>query len=321
MDIAAVLAAAVESKASDIHLQEGRYPLMRLGSDLVPWGNYCVCGEAISAWLQSLGQSFDGQPYVSKAFSWDGRIRIRLHASREQAGIHVVARILYPLDTLPSDEDEVLLQRLGGLDDGLVLVCGPTGSGKTTALWRILCWANVNRRCHIITLEDPVEYVVPGKMALISQREYGIHFQSFAEGVREALRQDPDILLVGELRDRETMDAALTAAETGHLVFATLHTRSAAQAVSRMAGAYSGMEQEELRCRLAMVLQGILAQRRHDGADGTYIAREILLYTPAVAQLIRSGKEHQLATVMQTGAAMGMRTMEQALRRHMRNPI
>lgn len=321
MDIAAVLAAAVQSQASDIHLQEGRLPLLRLGAELFPWGNHRVGGEDISAWLQALGQPFDGRPYVSTAFSWDGRVRCRLHGSREQAGVHVVVRILYPLDTLPPDGDELLLRRLSGLDDGLVLVCGPTGSGKTTALWRILCWANANRRCHIITLEDPIEYVVPGELALISQREYGIHFQSFAEGVREALRQDPDILLVGEMRDRETMDAALTAAETGHLVFATLHTCSAAQAVSRMAGAYAGAEQEEMRCRLAMVLQGILAQRRRDGADGAYIAREILLHTPAVAQLIRSGREHQLATVMQTGAALGMRTMEQALQRHRRNLI
>lgn len=156
MDIAAVLAAAVQSQASDIHLQEGRLPLLRLGAELFPWGNHRVGGEDISAWLQALGQPFDGRPYVSTAFSWDGRVRCRLHGSREQAGVHVVVRILYPLDMLPPDGDELLLRRLSGLDDGLVLVCGPTGSGKTTALWRILCWANANRRCHIITLEDPI---------------------------------------------------------------------------------------------------------------------------------------------------------------------
>lgn len=316
MNVAAVLQAAAEARASDIHMQEGRRPLLRIGMDLVPWSHQRIGGEDIAGWLQSLGLCLNDKPYVSASFPWNECIRCRLHASREYAGVHVVVRMLYPLDELPADGDEALLQQLGALGDGLVLVCGPTGSGKTTTLWRILCWANANRRCHIITLEDPIEYVVPGALALISQREYAAHFQSFAEGVREALRQDPDILLIGEMRDRETMDAALTAAETGHLVFATLHTRSAAQAVSRLAGAYDGTEQEEMRCRLALVLQGILAQRRCSGKEGPYIAREILLHTPAVAQLIRSGREHQLTTVMQTGAAAGMRTMEQAVQQH-----
>lgn len=322
MNVAAVLQAAAEAKASDIHIQEGRMPLLRIGADLVPWNQDVVAKEDIVSWLQSLGVCLDGRSYVSVSFPWNERIRCRIHVSREHAGIHAVIRMLYPLDELPADADELLLQKLGALRDGLVLICGPTGSGKTTTLWRILCWANTHRRCHIITLEDPIEYVVPGVLALISQREYAVHFQSFAEGVREALRQDPDIMLIGEMRDKETMDAALTAAETGHLVFATLHTRSAAQAVSRLAGAYAGVEQEEMRCRLALVLQGILAQRQCNGHEGRrHIVREILLHTPAVAQLIRSGREHQLLTVMQTGAALGMRTMEQALQQRQQQLI
>lgn len=236
--------------------------------------------------------------------------------SREFAGIHAVIRLLYPLDTLPADADEALLQQLAGLASGLVLLCGPTGSGKTTALWRMLQYVNRMRACHIITLEDPIEYVVSGEKSLISQRELSVHFSSFALGIKEALRQDPDILLIGEMRDRETMDAAITAAETGHLVFSTLHTPTAPQAVRRLAGAYHGTEQEEIRCRLALVLQGILAQRPYYRDGQTHIIREILLQTPAVAQLIRCGKEHQLPTVMQTSAAMGMRTMEQAWQRY-----
>lgn len=150
---------------------------------------------------------------------------------------------------------------------------------------------------------------------MITQRELGTHFATFAEGIRQALRQDPDVILIGEMRDRAAMDAALTAAETGHFVLSTLHTPSAAQAVSRLAGAYSGEAQQEVRCRLAMVLQAILAQRRLERQGRIDIVREVLVRTPAVVQLIRSGKEYQLPTVMQTGAALGMRTMEQALRR------
>ena len=169
---------------------------------------------------------------------------------------------------------------------------------------------NERRPCHIITLEDPIEYVEKGKAALITQRELGTHFPDFAEGIRQALRQDPDVILIGEMRDRPAMDAALMAAETGHFVLSTLHTPSAAQAVSRIVGAYSGDARQEVRYRLAMVLQAVLAQRRLEGQGQVEIVREVLVRTPAVVQLIRSGQEYQLPTVMQTGAAAGMRTMQ-----------
>lgn len=217
------------------------------------------------------------------------------------------------LADLPEDQDQLLLTRLGTLSSGLVLVSGPTGSGKTTALWRILHSINERRRCHIVTLEDPIEYVERGDKALITQRELGRHFPSFQEGIRQALRQDPDVILIGEMRDRETMDAALTAAETGHLVFSTLHTPSAVHTVSRIASTYGSDGQEEVRHRLSMVLQAVLSQRLVACGETLGVAREILVRTPAVSQLIRSGKEHQLPTVMQTGAALGMRTMDQAL--------
>jgi twitching motility protein PilT len=180
-------------------------------------------------------------------------------------------------------------------------------------LWRIIDYLNEKRKCHIITLEDPIEYILTGHEALITQRELGPHFPTFQDGVKQALRQDPDVLLIGEMRDGVTMEAALTAAETGHLVFSTLHTRSAAQAVTRLVGAFPAARQEELRTRLAMVLQAVLSQRRFCDDRGIHIAREVLLRTPAVAQLIRTGREHQLETIIQTGAALGMRTMEQAL--------
>lgn len=304
---------AIGQQAADLHLQTGRPPMMRLAQGLCALPGPPVTEERVRQVLQAIGWSREDQG--DGAFSWRNSLRCRLHVCREYAGLHVMIRFLYPLASLPPDGDGPLLQRLSRLTCGLVLVCGPTGSGKTTALWRILQAINERRPCHIVTLEDPIEYVEEGKAALITQRELGTHFVTFADGIRQALRQDPDVILIGEMRDRAAMDAALTAAETGHFVLSTLHTASAAQAVSRLAGAYSGDAQQEVRCRLAMVLQAILAQRRLERQGQIDIVREVLVRTPAVVQLIRSGKEYQLPTVMQTGAALGMRTMEQALRR------
>lgn len=314
-----VFTAAVSGNASDIHLQEGRRPMLRQAGVLREWGKTVLHEAVIRQWLGETGWQEPVHMSSSIGFSYE-QLRCRLQVSREFAGLHAVIRILYPLDVLAADADAGLLQQLAGLSSGLVLVCGPTGSGKTTTLWRILQYVNRMRASHIVTLEDPIEYVIPGQTALISQRELDVHFPSFAVGIKEALRQDPDILLIGEMRDRETMDAAITAAETGHLVFSSLHTSTASQAVRRLAGAYPGAEQEEIRCRLALVLQGILAQQPYYQDGKMHIIREIVLQTPAVAQLIRSGKEHQLATVMQTHAAMGMRTMEQAWQRYRGQP-
>ena len=203
------------------------------------------------------------------------------------------------------------LAKLTDTPSGLILAVGPTGSGKTTTLWRMLSHVNECGARHIITLEDPIEYVVSGRRSLVTQREKGQHFNDFSQGVRDALRQDPDIILVGEMRDKNTMEAALTAAETGHLVFSTLHTRTAAQTVTRLISMGEGQE-SSLRYRLSSVLCAVLAQRRINTKKGVRICREILVATPAVVQLIRSGKEHQLETIMQTGGADGMRTMAQA---------
>lgn len=301
-------------KSADIHLQEGRPPLIRLGAELESCGTTDVHKKDLQQWLETVSnESFNSQGEMSFAFSWNPHIRCRVHGSHDYAGIRIVIRILYPLAELPPDNDEVLLARLSSLQDGLVLFCGATGSGKTTALWRILSYLNDTKACHIITLEDPIEYVLPGKKALLTQRELNHHFPTFQEGIKQALRQDPDVLLIGEMRDSETMEAAITAAETGRLVLSTLHTRSAAQAISRLVGAFNTKNQTEVRCRLAMVLQAVLAQQRLSDGHDISIVREVMITTPAVSQLIRSGKEHQLPSIIQTGAAVGMRTMEQAL--------
>lgn len=313
MNIRELLERGVQEKAADLHLQEGRSPLLRQERGLAELDLPILQKKDIQYLLTQVGWP-SGENTVDYAFSWGDEFRCRLHVCQEYAGLHAVIRFLYPLSMLPPDDDAYFLARLSTLRDGLVLFCGPTGSGKTTALWRILQLINQTRACHIITLEDPIEYIEKGEKSLITQRELGEHFTGFAEGIRQSLREDPDVILVGEMRDRETMDAALTAAETGALVLATLHSRSASQAVSRLVGAYHGEEQSEIRSRLALVLQAVLAQRRVYQQGKLRIAREIMVQTPAVAQLIRSGKEHQLDTVIQTGGALGMRTMEQSLR-------
>lgn len=311
MDMTALMERAIAGRASDLHLQEGRPPMMRVATGLSSVSMESLDRFGMDRALHTIGWSSDRDG--DGAFSWNSSLRCRLHVCREEAGLHLAIRFLYPLADLPEDQDQLLLTRLGTLSSGLVLVSGPTGSGKTTALWRILHSINERRRCHIVTLEDPIEYVERGDKALITQRELGRYFPSFQEGIRQALRQDPDVILIGEMRDRETMDAALTAAETGHLVFSTLHTPSAVHTVSRIASTYGSDGQEEVRHRLSMVLQAVLSQRLVACGETLGVAREILVRTPAVSQLIRSGKEHQLPTVMQTGAALGMRTMDQAL--------
>lgn len=313
MDVTALMEKAIGQQAADLHLQTGRPPMLRLAQGLCSFPGPPLSEDDVRCLLHAVGWTRD--EVGDGAFFWRRSLRCRLHVCREYAGLHATIRFLYPLASLPPDGDGPLLERLSRLTQGLVLVCGPTGSGKTTALWRILQAINERRPCHIITLEDPIEYVEKGKAALITQRELGTHFPDFAEGIRQALRQDPDVILIGEMRDRPAMDAALMAAETGHFVLSTLHTPSAAQAVSRIAGAYSGDARQEVRYRLAMVLQAVLAQRRLEEQGQVEIVREVLVRTPAVVQLIRSGKEYQLPTVMQTGAAAGMRTMDQALRR------
>lgn len=312
MKIDALLARAIAVRATDVHVQEGRTPLWRIQKDLIPCASEIVQREDIVMWLQARHYDTTLTSVLSVSFSCGKGVRCRLHGSQELAGMHLVFRLLYPLTILGVDQDRALLQQLALLSDGLVLVTGPTGCGKTTTLWQILTLANQQRRGHIITLEDPIEYVLAGEQSLLSAREYGTHFTSFADGVKQALRQDPDILLIGEMRDLETMEAAIVAAETGHLVFSTLHTRSAAQGITRLIGAFGAGRQEEMRQRVASVLQAVLAQERVIVGETMGIHREILLNTPAVSQLIRSGKDHQLDVVLQTSGHLGMRTMAQA---------
>ena len=238
---------------------------------------------------------------------------------------HGVAAVFRQIPTIIPNLEALglprILLKIPLLPQGLVLVTGPTGSGKSTTLAALIDYANTHRRDHILTIEDPVEFVHANKNCVVNQREAGSHTRTFAAALRAVLREDPDIIMVGEMRDLETIRFAIEAASTGHLVFATLHTRSAAATISRMVDLFPASQQSLVRATLADSLQAIVAQvllKRRDAA-GRCAALEILLATPAVRALIREGKTHQIPTVLQTGKAHGMQALDDALLEHVQN--
>lgn len=233
-----------------------------------------------------------------------------MHLYRAGGRLCGALRVLRDLAALPEDGDEAWVKRTAALRSGLVLVTGATGSGKTTTLARIVLRAAETRAAHIITVEDPVEYLFPEGRSLIRQREVGSDVPDFASGVRDALREDPDIIVIGEMRDRETIAAALTAAETGRLVLATMHNRTAADAIGRIVHAFPAGKENEVRPLIASVLQSVAAQALCRLEDRTLLLRELLINIPAVSHLIREGKDSQLAAYMEMGTR-GMRTMRQ----------
>jgi twitching motility protein PilT len=244
----------------------------------------------------------------------EARFRVNVYMQRESWG---AAFRLIPTE-IKSFDDLGLPHAIGSFADlprGLVLVTGPTGSGKSTTLAALIDRANKTRADHIMTIEDPIEFVHTSKKALVNQREVGTDTRSFGAALKHVLRQDPDIILLGELRDLESISVALTAAETGHLVFATLHTSDAAQSIDRIVDVFSADQQQQVRMQLSMVLQGVVCQTLVPRADGQgrAVAVEILRVTPAIGNLIRTGKTSQLTTAMQTGSSLGMQTMDQHL--------
>lgn len=308
--------------ASDLHLSPGLLPRVRLQGQLLPLPDRSepLTAAQLTAELKRLlseaqWQQLERQGELDAAFTTKSGERCRLHAYRRQDAYALAVRLLAgtPPETaalgLPS-----AVERLAELQQGLVLVTGPTGSGKSTTLAALVQRINSSRAVHIITLEDPVEYLYPQGLALISQREIGRDTQSFASGLRSALRQDPDIILVGELRDSETLAIALTAAETGHLVLATLHTSDVVGSINRFLDALP--EQQGLvRSQLAGCLQGVVSQRllpRRDG-NGRVAAFEVLLPNEALRNLIRENRTHQLQSYLQTGRSSGMQTFADAM--------
>lgn len=304
----------VEQGASDLHITSGAPPYLRLHGNMVPLNYRELSNQDVQGLLFEILSEKQKKAFVEKweldfAYTLSGTGRFRCNIFMQRKGLGAVMRVI-PEKIKTAQELGVpsAVMDLIDCDRGLILVTGPTGSGKSTTLAAMLHQINMTREAHIITVEDPIEFVHPNIKALVNQREVGSHTKSFANALKAALREDPDILLVGEMRDLETISLALTAAETGHVVLGTLHTNSAPKTVDRIIDVFPAGQQQQIRAMLSESLRGIVAQTLFARADGQgrVAAYEILRNTKAVSNLIREGKIHQIPSAMQTGAGHGM---------------
>ena len=320
-DFAAVLIEVMEKNASDLHLTAGSPPMIRHHGRLhaldYPKMTPQLTREIVYSILTNeQRQRLETDWQIDFAYSIPGRARFRVNAYFQRASIGAALRLI-PSD-MPKLETLGLPATLDTFVDkprGFVLVTGPTGSGKSTTLAAMIDKINDTRHEHIMTIEDPIEFLHRHKKCIVNQRELGGDAESFGLALKAALRQDPDVILVGEMRDLETIQTALTAAETGHLVFATLHTQDTAQTVDRIVDVFPPESQQQVRVQLSTALQGICTQQLLPTADGRgrAVATEVLVPTPAVRNLIREGKTHQIYSTLQTGASHGMQTMDASL--------
>jgi twitching motility protein PilT len=318
--IDALLQRAAEYGASDLHLRAGSSPLMRVQGHLQPLPGADGQTNYTEALLNLLTETqlnvFEQYHDLDFAYAVPSIGRFRVNYLRHHHGIGAVFRMVPKhIPTLDELGLPRVVREFAQLEQGLVLVTGPTGCGKSTTLAAMINHINQHYDKHIITIEDPLEFIHPNNRCLVTQREVSIHTVSFAAALRAALREDPDIILIGELRDLETISLAITAAETGHLVFGTLHTRTAASTVDRLIDVFPPDQQGQIRAMLAEALRGVVAQQLLSPMDGQerVVAAEILVGTTAVANLIREGKTYQIPSIIQTGRREHMRTMDQAI--------
>lgn len=313
---------AVKSGASDLHITVGVPPILRINGNLARIEHKVLTVKDTEELFFSITKPeqqlyFKEHGEIDFSFAIFGLSRFRVNAFRQRDSTAIVIRVVN--ETVPTLEElghPPVLKTLASQARGLVLVTGPTGSGKSTTLAAMINLINKERSCHILTLEDPIEYLHKHSQSIVNQREMHSDTKSFTIALRAALREDPDVILVGEMRDPETIATVITAAETGHLVFATLHTGSAAQTIDRIIDAFPAHQQQQIRIQLSVTLQGIVAQQLLPRIDqpGRIAALEILIATPAVRNMIREGKTHQLTSVIQTGAKFGMQPMDMSLR-------
>jgi twitching motility protein PilT len=320
----------VQQSGSDLHLTVGSPPIIRQHGHLtrIRFRELAVAdlrGLLYEIMTPTQRAHFEETNDTDFAYELADVARFRVNVFRQRKGIGAVLRTI-PAKVLSADELGLPegVRRFCKLTKGLVLVTGPTGSGKSTTLAAMIDLINETKPDHILTIEDPVEFVHENKKSLVNQREIGTHTKSYAAALRAALREDPDVILVGEMRDLETIALGITAAETGHLVFGTLHTNSAAKTVDRIINAFPADEQEQIRAMLSETLRGVVAQQLLRKADGSgrVAALEIMVGTPAVGNMIREGKTHQIPSMIQTGKKEGMQMMDQAILDYlMRNVI
>ena len=315
-----LLSRTIEQGASDLHLTVGIPPVLRVNGELIKIETDKLKAEDTETYAEEvLGENYDryvqtGEIDISYSAPGLGRFRVNVY---KQRGSHALAfrAVALKIPTLADLKFPNIIKDLTTKQRGLVLVTGPTGSGKSTTLAAMINEINIERSAHIITLEDPVEYLHKHNKSMINQREIGKDSKSYANALRAILREDPDVILVGEMRDLETISIAITAAETGHLVFSTLHTIGAAKTVDRIVDVFPPFQQQQVKIQLAAVLQGIVSQQLipKKNNEGRVAALEIMIATSAIQNLIREGKTHQIESSVQTGGKYGMRTMDMAL--------
>jgi twitching motility protein PilT len=318
MDIAELLDFSVKHNASDLHLSAGVSPMVRIDGDVrklgVPAFSHAEVHRLVFDIMNDSQRSeFEEKLEVDFSFELPQVGRFRVNAFNQSRGCSAVFRTIpVEIPTLEQLDAPEIFTEIANYEKGLVLVTGPTGSGKSTTLAAMVDYVNRNHNKHILTIEDPIEFVHENNKCLINQREVHRDTHSFKAALRSALREDPDVILVGELRDQETISLALTAAETGHLVFGTLHTSSAAKTVDRIIDVFPGSDKDMVRSMLSESMRAVIAQKLLKRVGGGRIAcHEIMLATPAIRNLVREDKVAQMYSIIQTGAAAGMRTMEQ----------
>ena len=316
-----------EQKASDLHLSTNNPPMLRINGDLIRVDFPALQNDDLKAMVYEIApeakiKTFEESSDIDFGYEVPGVARYRANFFQQKYGISAVFRLI-PSTVLTVDDLDLppVLKKFPMLKKGLVLVTGPTGSGKSTTLAAMMDYANLQRHDHIITVEDPIEFVHRSQHCLVQHREVGVHTRSFAAALRGALREDPDILLVGELRDLETIELALTAAATGHLVFGTLHTSSAAKAVDRIIDVFPSNQQNQIRATLAESLKGVIAQNLFKRIDkpGRVAALEILVVDMAIANLVREAKTHQIPGMIQVGKKKGNQPLDDAIMEHLRH--
>src|SRR6266403_126398 len=321
-NMADLLQILVERGGSDLHLTTGTHPQIRVAGKLTSLTQFEVLAPqdtqrlAYSVLNEGQKQKFEEESELDLSFGIQGLARFRCNVYRQRGAVGTAIRVIpYKIRSFDELGLPKVVQELADRPKGLVLVTGPTGSGKSTTLAAMVDKINSERSEHIITIEDPIEFVHPHKKCLVNQREVFADTQSFKNALKAILRQDPDVVLVGEMRDLETIAAAITIAETGHLTFGTLHTNSCAQTINRIIDVFPTTQQAQVRAQLSLVLEGVLSQQLIPTADGRgrAMSLEIMVTTPAIRNLIREEKIHQIYSAMQAGQKFGMQTMNQSL--------